>query len=127
MITLQTITGLLIAAVLNVLGTGQHEVAKVENEPVVKEGVTALDNVWYVYDGDPIDLEDGNYESDILDATKYTRFSADPNQSPNCLGSNQICSVRLPDNGSQPDQGDLNGMASDITGHTASPDLQLKP
>jgi len=40
MITLQAITGLLIAAVLNVLGTGQHEVAQVEKEPVVKEEVT---------------------------------------------------------------------------------------
>lgn len=39
MITLQAITGLLIAAVLNVPGTSQREVAQVEEKPVVKEEV----------------------------------------------------------------------------------------
>ena len=37
---LTTITGLMIAAVLNVPGTNQREVAPVEEEPVVKENIT---------------------------------------------------------------------------------------
>lgn len=47
MITLQTMTGLLIAAVLSVLGTNQHEVTKVGEEPMVK-GETVATQL-YVY------------------------------------------------------------------------------
>jgi len=51
MITLQAITGLLIAAVLNVLGTGQREVAKVENEPVVKTESKAPVTFYHIGNG----------------------------------------------------------------------------
>lgn len=89
MITLQTITGLLIAAVLNVLGTGQREVAQVENEPVVKE--VRLNLPWHFTGG----LGDSPTEAD-----NYQSGSA-----PNCpLGTNTVCELTAPDDGTgQPD------------------------
>ncbi|SKB59580.1 hypothetical protein SAMN05660226_02271 [Parapedobacter luteus] len=49
MIILKTITGLLIAAVLYVPGTTQHEVAKVGEEPVVKENPTEIEQTMFWY------------------------------------------------------------------------------
>jgi len=102
MITLQTITGLLIAAVLNVLGTNQHEVAQVENESVVKEGSAQITDAknetskrlnlpWHFTGG----LGDSPTEAD-----NYQSGSA-----PNCpSGTNTVCELTAPDDGNgQPD------------------------
>lgn len=89
MITLQAITGLLIAAVLNVLGTGQREVAKVENEPVVKE--VRLNLPWHFTGG----LGDLPTEAD-----KYQSGSAEDCPS----GADTVCELIAPDDGEgQPD------------------------
>src|SRR5690606_15290222 len=84
MITLQTITGLLIAAVLNVLGTGQHEVASVENEPVVKKEIRSFAPMWFHLkeDGDPEDAND--YE--LANGTGSAPQSCNP-------GDEEICSI----------------------------------
>jgi|SRR5690606_15498199 len=89
MITLQTITGLLIAAVLNVLGTGQHEVAQVENEPVVKEESALLNqDLWFLVTPTSIpDQED--QENQLITA------ALGEDVEPNCGGSSVICAVKL--------------------------------
>ena len=97
MITLQAITGLLIAAVLNVPGTGQHEVAQVENEPVVKEvkmeaatEVTPkkLATQWFEYTGPA----KGTAGYDPLNPQNYTARGA---SSPGCSGSDQVCAIHV--------------------------------
>ncbi|HWK56525.1 MAG TPA: hypothetical protein VNQ80_04265 [Parapedobacter sp.] len=90
MITLQTITGLLIAAVLNVLGTGQHEVAQVENEPVVKEVTEKQNNDrWFLIEPkSPFGNQD---DQDNQEITAMLDEDADPG----CNEEDIICAVKL--------------------------------
>ncbi|MFC3198230.1 hypothetical protein ACFOET_11465 [Parapedobacter deserti] len=102
MITLQTITGLLIAAVLNVQGTGQREVVQVENEPVVKEvsaQITDAKNETSKRLNLPWHFTGGLGDSPT-EAENYQSGSAS-----NCpSGSDTVCELTAPDDGNgQPD------------------------
>lgn len=81
MITLQTITGLLIAAVLNVLGTDQREVAKVENEPVVKEVTTQVTGTF---------LFQGGTDWTSPSAYEYSESGT------TCTDGTELCAIEAP-------------------------------
>lgn len=126
-----TITGLLIAAMLNVPGTNQREVTTVGEEPVIdvksQTEIIKQNDVWYVYTGTSKDENLAQYESDILKPESYMNTES-PTYT-GCNGSYQICAIRLEDsNDEHPDAGDFASIASDIENESdASGNVQLQP
>jgi hypothetical protein len=131
-----------ITAVMIVIGTAFH----VNNNATVVENTVAVDTttvveevsariaaikqecVWYKYTG--AEYGQPGYNSDILDFSKYERYSmSDPSAVPACDFGIKICAVCLPDTGNeQPEQDDLDLIAQDIIeGNTDSEVVKLEP
>lgn len=90
MITLKAITGLLIAAALNVPGTTQHEVTTVENEPAVRETTEKQNNErWFL-----IEPKNPLNDQEQLDNQQITAM-LDEEDEPDCNEENIICAVKL--------------------------------
>lgn len=118
MITLKIITGLLIAAVLQVPGTTQHEVAKVEEEPMVKQinqSEEILQPTWYVLDPNGTPTNPADYSE------------ATGGEESLCTSGQHICAIRAFPNGTQPrldevEDADLLAMIEEASGSPDSPD-----
>jgi len=130
-----------IAAVMIALGAAYYvnNSATVEEEPVVKESVTAQvskrlaklteDCVWYTYEG--VNFSESGYSTEIEDYQNYLLFSDDPQNSPGCDDGPQICAVCLPPPASpfvtHPNFSDFNEIIEVIqTGEPVSGVLMLK-
>lgn len=131
-----------VAAVIIVLGTTFH----INNNTIVSEDVVTVDAaaleeeasariaaikqecVWYKYTG--VEYGQPGYNSDILDFSKYERYSmSDPSAVPACDSGIKICAICLPNTGNeQPEQEDLDLIAQDIIeGNTESEVVKLEP
>lgn len=111
------ITGLMIAAMLHVPGTKQHEAAQVGDEPVVerkehmvKQKVSSISTVWYGYTG-PLTMP--GYDPN--NASNYTKLGE--SEEPDCTNGSIVCAVNLPENGTSdhPDPNDLNAIQGEIS------------
>lgn len=125
-----------VAALMIVLGTAFHvnkngtvaeDTATVDTTAVVEEvsaRIAAIkqDCVWYQYTG--VDFSNPAYSTQIKDSSQYLIFSSDPEISPECPGTLQICAVCLPNSGDDnPDQADLQAIEALIDAGQAVPGL----
>lgn len=93
MYSISAISGLLIAAVLYVPGTRQHEVTPVEDEPVVKQinqSGEVLQPTWYV-------LDPGGTPTNPADYSEATG-----GEESLCTSGQHICAIRATPDGTQP-------------------------
>jgi len=83
---------------------------EVMKEPVVKNGISALDNVWYKYTG-PTSMP----AYDPNNASFYTKL--EESEEPECTSGSIVCAVNLPDNEEEdhPRDDDLDGIQSEIS------------
>ena len=79
--------------------------------------VPIRNDVWYQYDGPS--SSDPNYENEIMDVSRYTRLGETHNL--DCENGTTLCAIKLPDNGPEPDEDELEERKTEIL--ASSPDV----